>query len=338
MSSIPTPQDIARDASWLIQALDPAAAVARLVAMDREAYRAAGFLDDRMFQQPQQTQLVPWPVVEAAARLVERRDARWIFHIGHVGSTLIARLLGEIPGVLSVREPRFLRDITVATGADRKVFGIAAQALFSRTFAPDEAAVVKATSFASEIAASLVPNSGRLLFVFASAQAYIATILAGENSPRELHALETNRTQRLDARGIAFSRRSRNNADRSAKAWACEMTALEAAAEALPGAHIAWLNFDRALTALAEELDSLAQFFDLPADRECIRSIAEGPLLTRYSKALEFDYSPELRRDLIAEATRDHRVEIGEALVMLERAAQGSPLLARALARPTSEA
>ena len=39
-------------------------------------------------------------------------DARWIFHIGHVGSTLISRLLGELEGVLSVREPRSLRDLT----------------------------------------------------------------------------------------------------------------------------------------------------------------------------------------------------------------------------------
>src|SRR5690349_2144067 len=111
MSSALTPDDIARDARWLAQALDPAAGVVRLIEMDRKAYRQASFLDDRMLQVPVNAQLVPWPVVARAAASITRPDARWIFHIGHVGSTLVARLLGELPEVLAVREPRFLRDL-----------------------------------------------------------------------------------------------------------------------------------------------------------------------------------------------------------------------------------
>ena len=95
MSSAPTAEEIARDATWLAQALDPAAGMVRLIAMDREAYRAASFLDDRMLQQPVDAQVVPWPGVESAMAGEQRTDARWIFHIGHVGSTLVSRLLGE---------------------------------------------------------------------------------------------------------------------------------------------------------------------------------------------------------------------------------------------------
>src|SRR5207237_4980064 len=96
MSSAPTPDEIARDARWLAQALDPAAGQVRLVAMDREAYRAASFLDDRLLQQSVDAQILPWPDIEDAMAGDLRRDARWIFHIGHVGSTLVSRLLGEI--------------------------------------------------------------------------------------------------------------------------------------------------------------------------------------------------------------------------------------------------
>ena len=118
MSSAPTPDEIGCDARWLAQALDPNAGRVRLIEMDRESYRAASFLDDRMMQQPVIVHVVPWQTVESAIPDNARHDARWIFHIGHVGSTLIARLLGEIPGVLSVREPRFLRDLTtVASGS-----------------------------------------------------------------------------------------------------------------------------------------------------------------------------------------------------------------------------
>src|SRR3954453_10083204 len=106
MSSAPTSDEIAGDGTWLAQALDPAAGQARLVAMDRETYRLSSFLDDRMLQQPVDAQIVAWPEIEAAMAAELRNDARWIFHIGHVGSTLVSRLLGEIPGVLAVREPR----------------------------------------------------------------------------------------------------------------------------------------------------------------------------------------------------------------------------------------
>jgi hypothetical protein len=35
MSSVPTPDEIARDAHWLAQALGPATGMVRLIAMDR---------------------------------------------------------------------------------------------------------------------------------------------------------------------------------------------------------------------------------------------------------------------------------------------------------------
>src|SRR5688572_17253562 len=113
MSSTPSPGEIARDATWLAQALDPSAGIARMVAMDAAAYRAASFLDDRLLQSPVDSQLVAWPEIEAAMAGTRRRDARWIFHIGHVGSTLVSRLLGELPSVLGLREPRLLRDLAL---------------------------------------------------------------------------------------------------------------------------------------------------------------------------------------------------------------------------------
>src|SRR5438270_6282439 len=161
MSSAPTPAEIARDARWLAQALDPTAGMVRLIAMDREAYRGASFLDDRLLQTPVDAQIVPWPQVEEAMAGELRHDARWIFHIGHVGSTLLSRLLGEIDGVLGVREPRLLRDLALSPAEVRTRYLAPVTKLMSRTFAADEIACVKATSFASEIAVQLVPSGER---------------------------------------------------------------------------------------------------------------------------------------------------------------------------------
>ncbi|HEY7005259.1 MAG TPA: hypothetical protein VH392_02140, partial [Sphingomicrobium sp.] len=155
MSSAPTPDDIARDATWLAQALDPTQGVARLVAMDRASYRAASFLDDRMLQVPVDAELVSWTVVEEAVTDEMRSDARWIFHIGHVGSTLVSRLLGELDGVLAVREPRLLRDLALTPADIRHRYVEPVARLMSRTFDEGEVACVKATSFASEIAPEL---------------------------------------------------------------------------------------------------------------------------------------------------------------------------------------
>src|SRR5690349_3210744 len=101
MSGAPSPQEIVRDGRWLLQALDPTGELVRLVEMDREAYRSASFLDDRMFQAPRNSQIGRWSEIVQAIPADARRDVRWIFHIGHVGSTLVARLLGELDGVLS---------------------------------------------------------------------------------------------------------------------------------------------------------------------------------------------------------------------------------------------
>jgi len=331
MSRSPQPADIARDATWLVQAFDSQNRLARLIEMDRESYRSASFLDDRILQHPVNAHVVEWQMVRSALAVEARRDARWIFHIGHVGSTLVARLLGEIDGVLSVREPRFLRDVAMLGNEDRTDLIFAAQALFSRTFADSELALVKATSFVSEIADELVPKGERALFMYAGPRAYIASILAGENSVRELAALKASRAQRMSGRAALPEPQSA--ADSAAAAWACEMTALESAAEKMADRQIAWADFDSMLGDMPNELLRVAQFlgFDAPAER--IHAIATGPLMRRYSKAIEHEYSAELRRELIAEADGMHRADIDSALAMLQSAAEKAPLLERALRR-----
>lgn len=329
MSSGPSPQEIARDASWLAQALDAANGLVRLVRMDASAYRAASFLDDRMMAQKPDSHVVDWQIVLNATAIEARRDARWIFHIGHVGSTLVARLLGEIETVLSVREPRFLRDLAILGNAERSDYLHPAQILFSRTFGDEQMALVKTTSFVSEIAPELVPSGGRTLMMYATPRAYIASILAGANSVRELAALAPSRAQRMSGR-VALPQ-PQSIAQSAAFAWACEMTALESAVDRMPDMKFAWVDFDRMLGDMPSELGRVADHFGFST--QSVAAIATGPLMGRYSKALEHDYSPALRGELIAEAHAANRADIDSAISMLQSAAENSPLLDRALGR-----
>jgi hypothetical protein len=339
MSSAPTADEIACDAKWLAQALDPNAGMVRLIAMDRDSYRAASFLDDRMMQTPVDAQIVPWTLVEDAVSADDlRTDARWIFHIGHVGSTLLSRLLGEIAGVLAVREPRLLRDMALVPAQVREQYIGSVPKLMSRAFAGDEFACVKATSFVSEIAPQLVPQGERALFMYATPRNYVASILAGENSVKELRMLAQSRAARMAARVNGLEAQAQSDAHLATAAWACEMTSLESAAEQMADREVEWLDFDRMLENVPEALAMAARHFGFRAEPAQLQAIASGPLMRRYSKALEYDYSPELRRELIAEAERDHKSNLESALAMLQSAAEKSPLLARALSRAETRA
>lgn len=336
MSDVPSPAEIARDARWLAQATDAAGTVVRLVEMTPEAYRAASFLDDRLLQAPVNAQALPFDEIAACFASDARTDARWIFHIGHVGSTLISRLLGELDGVLAIREPRLLRDLAAIPPKWRGEITPTVHKLFSRTFRPADSALVKATSFVGEIAAELMPPAARALFVYADAGTYVATILAGENSLKELAALAPARALRMAGR-VPGLRPGDSAAELAAAAWACEMTALESAAAVIGDQRLRWLDFDAFLSGVPAMVAELADFLGFPAPPDRIAEIVRGPLLSRYSKAPEYEYSASLRRELIEQEWRLQGGQIEAALAMLNRSAQDSPLLARALARGRPE-
>jgi hypothetical protein len=59
--------------------------------------------------------------------------------------------------------------------------------------------------------------------------------------------------------------------------------------------------------------------------------------MQRYSKAPEYEFGPERRRELLEEAGRKHGPGIAAALAMLNQAADKAPHLARALLRSTPD-
>ena len=243
--------------------------------MDRDSYRAASFLDDRMLQAPVDAQIVPWPEIEAATAATCARDARWIFHIGHVGSTLVSRLLGELRRAGGARAAAAARLGAEPARGSRALSSPVAK-LMSRTFAADQIACVKATSFVSEIAPELVPPGERALFMYASPRNYVAGILAGENSRAELRQLAPV-PGAADAAGGRVSAVGRaRDAELAAVAWACEMTALEAAADAMPDRQIAWADFDAMLADMPAATWPGRRLFGFAADDERLEAIARA--------------------------------------------------------------
>jgi hypothetical protein len=211
-------------------------------------------------------------------------------------------------------------------------------ALLSRTFRPEQRALVKATSFVSEIAADLVPPGSRALLLYARPERYVETILAGPNSRQELAVTARERLKRLHraAGGERWRLWEMGEGERVAMAWAAEMASLAAAAERLPEGSAMWLDFDDFLAAPAQSLGSLAGFFGIKLDPAGAEHLAADPLMRRYSKAAEYEYSRELREAVLAEARREEAPAIAAARRWLEATGAKCAPVARALERSSA--
>jgi hypothetical protein len=295
-----------------------------LTPMDEAAYRAASFLDERLAPRGEWTDAAPVERAMSGARDV--RPLLFIFHAGHVGSTLLSRLLDEAGNVLSLREPLALRgladahDAAIASADARLELFLK---LWERGFTRTECVILKATSTAERLAGQMLamrPHA-RAVMLNVTAEAYLATMLAGENSAADLNALGAERLHRLARMLGSAPPRPKTLGELIAMSWAAErMTQASAAREA--GARILEIDFDAMLDALVPTLERVLAHFGLAAQAE---RIAASTVLSRYSKAPEHAYSPALRRALQEQARRNFGPEIRDALAWLDAIGNAYP-------------
>jgi hypothetical protein len=195
--------------------------------------------------------------------------------------------------------------------------------LFSRTFEDRELPVVKATSFVSELSATLLSRASapKAIMMYVSPESYIATIFGGANSRQEAKVLTPGRLQRLQKRiGCeAWRAEHLSEGETLALAWACEMSALAQAARS-GAARLLHVDFDQFLINPSSLLEIL-RHFDIDATAAEVQTILEGPDMRRYSKAPEYAYDASLRLEVLNEARALHGAEIRRGLNWLEQAA-----------------
>jgi hypothetical protein len=337
-------EELGRSPELFPFALDPTGDSVAFIRLTKSEYEQASFLDARLLTPQTSQRAFAWTQLGAAidaAGLDER--CGFIFHIGHVGSTLLSRLIGAHTGVFSLREPMILR--TFAQLGDEQAqprawpdagarIGLGLK-LLSRTFETPQLAVIKATSFVSEIAAELLARASmpKAVAMFASPESYLATMLGGPNSRQEAKLLAPGRLRRLHRRigAEVWRLADLSEGEVLALAWACEMSALAQAADS-SGGRVCRVDFDRFLADPAALLLSVLRHFDIAAAATDVRAILEGPDMHRYSKAPEHAYDAALRRDVLNLARAMNAAEIRRGLVWLDRAAARFAPLRRALA------
>ncbi len=333
------------------QKLDFVRESALVVRLDEPAYRAASFLDDRILGPGLQGAWIPFGgVVEAARRATGTGPLHFIFHTGHVGSTLLSRLLDETGAVLSLREPLPLRTLAEAHDVLGRPESLLSHAqfdaalgvfatLWSRGYRATQSVVVKATSSAGRIAGPILERrtASRAVYLNLDAEPYLATLLAGQNSLLDLRGHGPERIRRLQASVTAPlpPLHAMSIGELAALSWLVESRARRDAVTAFPERVIA-LDFDRFLASVTESMGRILGHFGLPADARYLATVGQSPVLTRYSKAPEYAYTPQVRAEILRDARRDHREEISRGLAWLERLAQANPAVAEVVTSSTT--
>jgi hypothetical protein len=306
------------------------------VYLDEAAYREASFLDQRLLRLSYARTTLGLALVQSAASRLEPR-LHYVFHTGHVGSTLISRLIGAQQSFFSLREPALLRAAaaepqlpTLAAAAHGPALALRdTLALLARTWRASQRAVVKVTSFVSELAEQLLARSDQpaAIFMFAEPLAYLRSIFAGPNSRVEARTLAPARVRRLVRRLAAadWCADPHSEGELIAMSWLCEMLSLHQAS-----LHSAtrplWVNFDTFLSEPLTGLQTICRALGAePAVRE-IEALVTGPIMQRYSKAPEYAYDASLRRELLQSADLSNHSEIKRGMEWLNTVAKHYPL------------
>lgn len=332
-----------------VQKFDFVRYAALVIQLDASGYRAASFLDDRVLRPPTpRGAWFPIPVIVRKSQdVATARPLRFIFHTGHVGSTLVSRLLDETGAVLSLREPFTLRQLAEEYDSIGELSALVSPEqhdallacclrLWSRGYDTTRCAVVKATSMTGRLAPAIFAKNADLRGIYLNlrAEPYLATLLAGQNSHTDLRGLAVERFKRLQSLGAGFLAPlyALSLGELAAMSWLAETCSQHAAIGQL-GARMLAVDFEDLLGDVPAAVRRIVAHFGLTADERFFSEIARSPAMTTYSKAPEHAYSPELRGRVLADSRARNASEIRKGLAWLETTAKGSPRIAEILSR-----
>jgi hypothetical protein len=317
-----TDTDIAASPVFYPHSFDAGDDRVMLVRVSAADYRLSSFLDSRILAPGMTAAWFDYVPVAVSAGLILPRPLHVIFHTGHVGSTLLSRLLDEVPGVLGLREPHPLQTLAEMADETRAREAYLARLktflrLWSRGFEATQTVVLKATSVAGRIAPDILAAMPEMKAVYLNlpAEAYLTAILASGSGQADLKTFEALRHRRLSARLGRELPQGGSAGELAAIAWMVERDNQEQA-KAAAGRRVMLLDFETLLGDLEGNLAQVLRHFDLPPVAE---RLVKSPALTRYSKAPEqMAFSPQARAHLMDRARQTHAKEIGKGLALIE--------------------
>ena len=337
----PSPTDLFASARYYLYALDLDAGRADVLDVDRSFY-SAPFLDQRALAGKR---LGGWhysldELLDAHARLTSipateqvAPGLRWIFHVGHCGSTLLSRLLDQLPDVLGIREPLPLlalaeaslrRADSAARVAPLRVDAALAMTadLLARGFAAPDRMVVKATSTVSMLAPALLASrvTDRAVLLELPLPRYLAAYL---RDPALRLQARSDAAPRLSARhewtrDDTLALEHLDDAQCIALTWLVETERFaRVAKDPAIATRVLRIDGDELVAHPAECLARAAQHLDLDASADAITHAIAGDVLHRYAKQPGRTYDAGMRERDLAQAGERFAREIRTATAWL---------------------
>ena len=327
------------DSLW--QEIDVVNRRALVVRFDEEGYRRASFLDHRAFLRDTEALWLPLDrLLSETAALPPQPAPHGIFHVSHCGSTLVSRLVAELPGTLPVREPlvplalamerrNLDRPESRLDGAGWNKLFDAALRLLSRTYRPGQRVVIKFTSACSNLAAPMLQgNEGsRALLLHTDLETWLTVMLRNESVRengryyaqdwlKDIYAL----TGRRDLRLAALS-----DAQQFALNWLAGMLQFERLSQQYP-LRARRCDFEPFLADTAAGLKDVGNFFGL--DTAGVAAIAAGPLLKSYAKNPAKPFDRTVRDRELKDARQRVGTEIRAGMQFAEKLCNEIAILA----------
>lgn len=281
--------------------LDPVGQRVLWVRLSAAQRAAAAFLDERALPPSAQGGWSPLASLYTRASLPAPVDA--IFHIGHCGSTLLARLLECWSGVQVLREPLPLRTLSDAWAvrgrpesrlSETQVQSLlhALQVVWARPLDGSRATVVKATSSCNGLVAPLLASSPmRMVLLGLPLRTYLAALMKSADSIHDAAAAAGERLTSLQSAGWATGMALHQLAlpEQCAMGWLAERVRFDALARGDMGARVMRVDFEHLLAEPRAVLTRLATHLALSPDG--IEPALASPAWTRYSKAQSHAYA-----------------------------------------------
>lgn len=330
------------DPSWLFREMDLHLNRAAFLPVKPEVYHHSAFLDHRLegaAGRPAVTRLDS--LVEAAAD-TEPRPVHWLFHPGHVGSTLLSRLLGEMDALLTLREPPPLRTLAglwreqgdPLAQLDANAYARLEHAVWvflGRTFHSGQRALVKATSDCCNLLerALAAHAHSRVVWIDVDLETFLAGMLRNEARRQETRAFAQSRL--MDLHSLLDDRTIRlfdlDIGQMTAVSWlASQGHRLQAQASDDAG-RILSLHFHDLLERPATVFPGVLGHLGLPGDENAVSRLLASPWRRTYAKDRGAGFSAGRRMEQLAASRREHAPDIEAGLALAERLCRDHPFL-----------
>lgn len=290
----PTLDDLFASPDHYLHSFDGDDAV--FVPMDHAAYRSSIFLDRRIVSAAGGAMRVP---IAALLRPAGKpATIGWIFHVAHCGSTLLARVLGELADNLVLREPFALRQLGMEPDAVRLAL---VMAMLGKRYPGGGATIVKANvpvNFILSEIAVLDPSAPAVL-LHCTLRDYVLAILRSDNHRLWLRNVTSQLAPYLgDLSALS-------DAERAAALWLAHTRRYAAALAQMPRART--LDAEVFFGQPAAAVLAVARHFGIATSAAAVAEQVSGPLFATYSK------NPDVPFDNAARIARRSALEEGLA-------------------------